>query len=65
MPLPNVDDLLTPEEAAALLSVSPATLERWRAHRPIYGPAFIRISSRIIRYRQGDIRAFIEASLRQ
>ncbi|WP_019647225.1 helix-turn-helix transcriptional regulator [Novispirillum itersonii] len=63
MSLPNADDLLTPEQAAALLSVSPATLERWRARRPLHGPAFIKMSPRVVRYRRSDVTAFIEESL--
>ena len=35
--------MLTTDEAAALLSVSPRTLESWRVQDPPKGPEFIRI----------------------
>lgn len=50
--------LLTEDEAAALLKVQPATLAAWRVRgRP--NLPFVRVG-RCVRYRQQDIRAFIE-----
>jgi predicted DNA-binding transcriptional regulator AlpA len=47
-PLAADDQLLDQETAAALLGVSPRTMERWRAERS--GPPFIKLSARAIRY---------------
>jgi predicted DNA-binding transcriptional regulator AlpA len=51
--------LLDVKQAAAALSVAPATLENWRwAGR---GPAFVRIGLRRVRYRVADLRAWLAA----
>lgn len=50
--------LLKPEDAAAALSVTAATLANWRLRRS--GPAFVRIN-RTVRYRREDLDAWIEA----
>jgi excisionase family DNA binding protein len=44
------DDLLTTQQAAALLQLSPRTLRRWRVEGK--GPPFIRLGSRRVRYRR-------------
>jgi len=57
------EKLLTTKEAAGLLGVSMAFLERDRwagAHIP-----FIRIGSRAVRYRRGDIDAYISAQVKR
>lgn len=54
----NADRLLTPQLLAEHLSVSVKTLERWRLQGE--GPAFVRISPKVIRYRTSDVIAFIE-----
>lgn len=51
-------DLLTPQEAAALLRISAGTLASWR-HR--YDPRwlpFVRVGN-LVRYRRGDIHSFV------
>ena len=48
---------LTPEEAAAILHCSPATLKDWR-YKAI-GPRFVRLGYRTIGYRPEDIDAFV------
>lgn len=56
------DKLLTTKEAAPLLGVSEAFLERDRwagAQVP-----FIRVGSRAVRYRLSDLNAFIESRRR-
>lgn len=56
------DKLLTTKQAAPLLGVSTAFLERDRwagAQIP-----FIRVGSRAVRYRLSDLNAFIESRLR-
>ncbi len=49
----NISPVLKQSEAAAILGVSPRTLEAWR-HRG-GGPLFIKISARCIRYRLADL----------
>lgn len=40
-------DLLTTDEVAALLGVSPRTLESWRVQGPPKGPEFVRIEGSV------------------
>ena len=62
--------LLSEREAAKVLGVSPATLERWRlqghsgekARAPV--PLFIRLGARAVRYDPDDLAAFIDAHRR-
>lgn len=51
------DALLTEDEAAASLRISVRTLQAWRLKAT--GPAFVRVG-RAIRYRRGDIKAWIK-----
>lgn len=53
---PNAGDLLTTEEASALLAVTSKTLVNWRAKRE--GPAFVKVGKRAVRYRRADLEAF-------
>lgn len=53
--------LQTEAEAAEQLGVAERTLQTWR-HRGS-GPAYIRISSRCVRYRQRDLNAWLESRL--
>ncbi len=55
-------DLITPTEAAERLSVKAAVLERWRGNGA--GPAFVRMSSKTIRYRPADLDAFVAGRVR-
>ncbi|HYQ71563.1 MAG TPA: helix-turn-helix domain-containing protein [Gammaproteobacteria bacterium] len=48
--------LMTGKEVAAMLKVSPRTLEQWRAQRT--GPTFIRLSQNTVRYRRADIETW-------
>ena len=54
--------LLTTKDAAQFLGVSRAFLERdrWAGARI----PFVRVGSRAVRYRQGDLDAYIEKQLR-
>jgi len=54
--------LLTPADAAKLLSVTDRVLERWRSTGD--GPAYIQLSRKTIRYRGHDLAAFIAGSVR-
>jgi hypothetical protein len=53
------DALLTPEQAAAFLNVTPHTLASWRVKGG--GPEFVRLSHKIVRYAMGRLRAHIVA----
>jgi predicted site-specific integrase-resolvase len=55
------DILLTTRQAADWLDVSVSTLERWRALG--VGPRYTK-KGRWVRYRLGDLRAFVESGLR-
>lgn len=54
------DDLLDQRQAATRLGVPSArTLESWR--RRGYGPPFLRLSPRLVRYRASDIDKWLAA----
>ena len=55
--IPSPSDLLTQEQAASVLGISPGTLEQWRTtHR--YRLPYIKVGSRV-RYRRSDLETFI------
>jgi excisionase family DNA binding protein len=56
-----MDRILTQDEAAQLLGLSPRTLERHRMAGT--GPRFSRLG-RLIRYRETDLVEFVERNLR-
>lgn len=68
---PNIDcslqgavssaDLLDESEAATKLSVAVQTLRNWRWRGE--GPRFVKLGKRAVRYRRGDLDAFVEAGL--
>lgn len=58
----RVSTLLTTEQAAAFLGLSPRTLEDWRLRGG--GPVFRKLGSRLVRYSPSDLTAFIETSAR-
>jgi excisionase family DNA binding protein len=51
--------LLTPREVADILGIDPQTLNKWRCTKR-YNLPYIRVG-RLIRYREGDVQAFIAA----
>jgi hypothetical protein len=51
--------LMTQEQAASSLGLSPRTLEQWRLKGG--GPAFIRMSHRCVRYRREALDAWLMA----
>jgi predicted site-specific integrase-resolvase len=53
---------MTPANAAEILRVRVKVLERWRGSGD--GPAFVRLTSKTIRYRRGDIDAFVAGRVR-
>jgi len=54
--------LITPAAAAGRLGVNAKVLERWRGSGD--GPAFVRMSSKTIRYRPEDLEAFVAGRVR-
>ncbi len=49
--------LLTPKEAAELLSVPESTLAQWRSQRR--GPPFIKLEGRLVRYRLSELEGYL------
>lgn len=52
-------ELLTPDDAASYLGVSRELLAKWRHYGR--GPAHIKLSSKVVRYRQADLELWLEA----
>ncbi len=50
-------ELITENEASAILKCTKAALRRWRRERR--GPRFVKLG-RLIRYRQSDLEMFVE-----
>jgi hypothetical protein len=50
------DSLLTTQEAALFLSLSPVTLSWYRGQR--IGPEFVKIGTKAVRYSAGALRAY-------
>ncbi|SDE64751.1 helix-turn-helix domain-containing protein [Rhodospira trueperi] len=58
-----LDSLINENEAAAFLGYSVRALQNWRVRGG--GPAFVKVSSRSVRYRRRDLIAWTEARLRR
>jgi excisionase family DNA binding protein len=58
---PSVSKLLTTDEVAEIIRLSPETLEQWRWLRKEI--PFIRLGPKCVRYRQCDLDAWIEKRL--
>jgi hypothetical protein len=56
-----IDELLTPRDVAGIVHMSPRTLEAWRSEG--YGPKFLRINPRVIRYRRVDVENWLADKL--
>lgn len=56
----KTQNLLTANEVAEILQISPRTLASWRANNPNDLP-FIRLGNRTIRYRLEDLDDFLES----
>jgi predicted DNA-binding transcriptional regulator AlpA len=55
-----METLYTPLQTAQILGIEPATLTKWRNKRKA-GLLFVRIGHNSIRYRESDVRAFIDS----
>lgn len=53
---------LSPEAVALRIGVQPQTLSKWRVSG--YGPRFVRVSPRVIRYLESDVDHWMEKRLR-
>lgn len=51
------DALLTAQEAAEVLRIKYTTLAWYRCNGG--GPSFVRVGPKVIRYRMGDLRAYV------
>ena len=60
--MPEPDRLVTTDEAAESLTVSPRTMEKWRVTGN--GPPFVRLP-RGVRYRVSDLREWVEGVRRK
>lgn len=55
------DVLLTPDQVSEMLGVSTQTLATWRATNR-YPLEYVKVGSRLVRYRQSDVNEFLDAS---
>lgn len=60
---PLSDALLTEIQAAKYLGLTPRALQAWRYQG--YGPRFVKISGRCIRYRASDLEQWVTGRLRR
>lgn len=58
----GVVTLLTTQEVSELLGLQPRTLANWRWRG--YGPRYLNLGGRRIRYRLRDVEAFLESEVR-
>lgn len=56
------EPLLTEAEVARYLNINVRTVQNWRLRGG--GPTFIKINNRAVRYRPGDIKAYVDAQER-
>lgn len=49
---------LSTEEAAAMLGISPQTLNNWRSARVCYQPPYVKVGRRIV-YKEGALRKYL------
>lgn len=54
------DALVLNREAAAFLNMNPTTLNWYRSQKPHLAPPLVRLGGMTIRYRMGDLRAFVK-----
>jgi len=59
----RMPELVTPKQAAAILTVTERTLERWRIAGD--GPPFVRLSRSTVRYSLPMLAAFVAARVKE
>lgn len=52
-------EFLTTQDLARLMQVDPSSVRRWRTAVPMQGPPFIRLSSRVVKYRRDDVERWL------
>ena len=57
----DIQDALTPKQAAKYVGISEAALRLWRAESK--GPRYFLAGEKLVRYRRVDLDAWIEARL--
>lgn len=55
----TADRLLTPNEAAKLLTLQPSTLAEYRT--TARGPKFVRLAKNLVRYKLSDVLSYIDS----
>jgi predicted DNA-binding transcriptional regulator AlpA len=50
----------TTEALAQILGVDSSTIRRWRTAKPVQGPPFVRLSSRLTLYSARDVELWLE-----
>lgn len=58
---PPVDELVNTRQAAAILGLSPTTLEVWRSRKAQHQPGYVRVGARSVRYSRAVLAEWIEA----
>lgn len=53
------DRWYTTDELAQILGVDSSTLRRWRTARPVQGPPFVQLSSRVTLYNANDVEEWL------
>jgi predicted DNA-binding transcriptional regulator AlpA len=56
------EPLLTTQQAAHYLNITPAALDFWRTKRWMSGPRFVRIGKGIVRYLRSDLVDYIQSN---
>ncbi|MBF6215185.1 helix-turn-helix domain-containing protein [Nocardia puris] len=54
--------LYSTAELALLLGIDPSSLRRWRTASPPCGPAFVRVSPRVVKYSAEDVETWLRDS---
>ena len=58
---PTAPHMLTTEQAAEVLGMSPATLNTWRCTRKHMLP-YVKVGQRCVRYRMTDLLAYLDCN---
>lgn len=58
-----LDELINEDQAAKALAVTKRALRNWRVRGG--GPKYVKVSSRCVRYRRGDLIDWTEARIRE